>query len=321
MMKTILYLLIPAMLCHASAMAQFEYKTQNYTHNLSPVKVSFSFLNMENFITPITAGILVEGQLNDKLFYNVQLRQGYVRNFLVSSGALLTTQKESKGTVFEAGIDWPFADVIKQGKVKVATSSSFDGSYVRERYFNAVCDVRSYWAVSGGVMEYTRPKYMNSDSAEYIISGSKNIKATGENFTHFNQTTFGAYGGIAHRKIRKAIVVSNGVSYRRFYSTKFYAQLLIGGTTVGDIIYNKQTYKIDNAKQMPIGYRLGWQWDQMGVVTGFEFGKMPGVNLDTPVKKDALSKIFVNNPFLNYARVTFHFNLWNSDKNYFSQKK
>jgi hypothetical protein len=90
---------------------------------------------------------------------------------------------------------------------------------------------------------------------------------------------------------------------------------------VDDIIYNSKTYVIDNAKKMPVGYRVGWQWDQMGVVTGFEFGKMPGVYLDVPAKKDDLSTIFSNNAFLNFFRVTFHYNIYNADRNYHMKKR
>lgn len=298
-------------------MAQINYTTENKTHELSPFKISLSFLNFEQLFTPITAGIMVEGKIKDKLFYNVQLRQGYIRNFLIPKDHLITKQKESKGTVFEAGADLIFWDQIKPGKVKVVVSSSYSGyNTTTETYFRADCDVRKYWAVSGGIMEYVRTKYLNSDSTEYIISGDTRIKPTGENFSHFTQSTFAIYGGLVHRKIKKAIIRTDGWSYRRFYSTKFYIQMLVGATKAGDIIYKDQTYKIDNVRQMPLGYRIGWQWDQMGVVTGFEFGKMPGVNLETPTKGSQLDKIFIHNPFFNYIRLTFHFMIYGNDKNY-----
>ncbi|MDB5119601.1 MAG: hypothetical protein JWN56_819 [Sphingobacteriales bacterium] len=296
--------------------AQVEYKTKNYTHELAPLKVSVSFLNMEDILTPITAGILVEGQLKDKLFYNVQIRKGYLRNFNIQAKDLLTTKNENKGTVFEADIDFPFSDITKSGKVKVITSTTFDGTYLGEKYFKANAEIRSYWALSGGVTNYSRPKYLKSDDSEYFGSVVQASTDTESKFIPFNIVTSGLYAGIVHRKIRKAIVTTNGTSYRRFYSKKFFAQFLVGSTSVKDFVYNDQTYKIANAKQVPFGYRLGWQWDNMGVVTGFEFGKLPGVTYETNVEKDELSKIFINNPFLNYARFTFHFNVFNADKNY-----
>ncbi len=289
-----------------------DYKTENKTHDLSPLKISISFLNIEQILTPITAGILVEGQLKDKLFYNAQFRQAYIRNFTISKDKLLTTQKESNGTVFEAGADLVFRNKTKKGKLRVVTSSNGTS----ESFFMADAEVRKYWALSGGVFEYTRPKYVNSDSSEYIISNNQDLKAPKDHFLHFNQNTFGIYAGLVHRKIKKAAIVSDGTRYRKFYSTKFYMHVMIGATKVGDIIYTNNNYKVDNAKQMPIGYRLGWQWDQMGVVTGFEFGKMPGVRLDTPVEKSEIDKIFKSNPYLNYVRLTFHFNVFGGDKNY-----
>ena len=304
-------------------LGQINYTTENKTHELSPFKVSLSFLNFEQLFTPITAGIMVEGKIKDKLFYNAQLRQGYIRNFLISKNHLITKQNESKGTVFEAGVDFVFWDKIKPSKVKVVISSSYSGyNSITETFFRADCDVRKYWAVSGGIIEYTRTKYLNSDSVEYIISSKTNIKPTGENFTHFTQSTFGMYGGLMHRKIKKAIVkTDDGYNYRRFYSTKFYIQMLVSITKASDIIYKDETYKIDNLKQIPLGYRIGWQWDEMGVVTGFEFGKMPCINLNTPAKSSQIDKLFIHNPFFNYVRFTFHFTIYNGDKNYHMKQK
>ncbi len=319
-MKTSLpaILLLLAIFSCTIADAQPAYTSTSYTHELSPFKVSLTVIGMEDILTPVTAGLLFEGQLKDKIFFNVQIRQGYIRNFLIPKSGLVTTQKESKGTVFEAGIDLPFSDKIKSGKVKVTTSLdlSYDRNYLLEKYFKADCDVRKYHAFNGGIMYYNRPEYINSDSAFYIISGNENIQAPKDQYTHFNQSTIGLYTGLVIRKIKKALVKNEGVSRGVYYSTKFYAQALIGSTSIGEIVYNNKPYKIDNAVQMPIGYRIGWQWVQNGVDTGFEFGKMPGVKLETPVEQSQLSKIFVHNPFLNYLRLTVHFTLFNGDKRY-----
>lgn len=316
MKKLIFYLFAITIFYCNSSFAQIQYTTENKTNHLSPLKVSFSFLNFENVILPITAGVMVEGNVATKLFYNVQFRQGYLRYFFVPKEKLITTQKESKATYFEAGVDFAFSDKIKQGSVKVVTESSNDGTYVHEKYFMANCDVRKLWLLSGGILDYKRAKFVNSDSSYYIISDNQTIKAPKDYFTHFNQNTFAIYAGITSRKIKKAIVHSDGWKYRRFFARKFYAHALIGVTNVGKIIYKDETYKITNAKQQPLGYRIGWQWDEMGVVTNFEFGKMPGVQLETPVEKTQIDNIFVNNPFYNYFKLTFHFNIYGGDKNY-----
>lgn len=292
---------------------QVNYETVNKTHDLAPFKVSFSILNFENILTPITAGIAVDGHLKDKLFFNFQFRQGYIRNFTVSKDKLMTTQKESKGTYIEAGIDLPFYEKTKKGKLHIVTSSNGNS----EQFFKADCEVRKYWAINAGIIEYIRPKYVNSDSSEYIISNVNTFKAPKDHFLHFNQSSTIVFAGLTHRKIKKALVKSEGTVYRRFYSTKFYIDALIGATKVQDFtLAGSSTMKVDNAKQAPLGYRIGWQWDQMGVITGFEFGKMPGVNLETPVEKSEIDKIFKSNPYLNFMRLTFHFSIYNNDKNY-----
>lgn len=165
-------------------------------------------------------------------------------------------------------------------------------------------------------MYYKRPEYVNSDSSFYIISEGEEIKAPKDFYTSFNQSTGGIYAGIVKRKIRKVVVTRPGLYNRLYFAKKFYAQALIGRTSVNDIIYNNQTRTVDNIRQMPIGYRIGWQWDENGVVTGFEFGKMPEVELETPVEQSSLNKIFSHNPFLNYMRVTFTFTLFNGDSRY-----
>ena len=316
MKNLFLYTFAIVVLYSNRSLSQINYNTENKTNDLSPLKASFSFLNFENFILPITSGLMVEGNVATKLFYNVQFRQGYLRNFFIAKEKLITTQKESKGTFFEAGADFAFSDRIKQGKVKVITESSSDGTHIYQKYFMASCDVRKLWLLSGGILDYKRAKFVNSDSSYYIISDNQNIKAPKDNFTHFNQNTIGIYAGISSRKIKKAIVRSDGWKYRVFYARKFYAQALIGVTSVGKIMYKNETYKITNAKQQPLGYRIGWQWDEMGVVTNFEFGKMPGVQLDTPVEKTQTDNFFINNPFYNYFKLTFHFNIYGGDKNY-----
>lgn len=307
---------------NATQSQTISYKTENYTHHLAPFKLSISLLNFESIITPITAGIMLDGHIKDKIFYNVQFRQGYIRNFTISEEKLVTTQAESNGTYFEAGVDLVFAEKIKNGKVKLVTSSSTYGNTTSQTYFKADCEVRRYFALSGGVIQYIRPKYINSDSSEYIVSNGVDIKAPKDKFLHFNQSTSGLYIGISKRKIRKVIVKADDErNYRAFYSTKFYLHALIGTTSIDDIIINNQTFKIDNAKQNPIGYRMGWQWDQMGVITGFEFGNMPGVTLETPVVKSEIDQIFKFNPFFNYMRFTIHFSIFNNDKNYYIKNK
>lgn len=183
-------------------------------------------------------------------------------------------------------------------------------------FFMAKCEVRQFWALSGGVVAYNRPKYVNSDSSEYIISGTTNLKAPDKKFLHFNQSTVGLYAGFSKHKIRKAAVTTtdDGVRYRDFFSKKFYVHALIGSTNAGDITLAGKSYPITNSKKNPLGYRIGWQRHEGNSILGFEFGKMPGVYLDTPVKKSEIDKIFKSNPFLNFMRFTFHFTIYGGDR-------
>ncbi len=298
-----------------------EYKTQNNLHDLAPVKISLAVLSMETFLYPITFGGRVEGQILDKLHYQANYRQGVIRNFMIPSDNVLTTQKESKGLYIDGSVELVFRDKTKTGKVKVITDNYNDGLYSSQKYFMAGCDVRRYWALSGGISQYARPKYVNSDSSEYIISGGNIFLPAKDKFYHSNISTTSIFAGLTFRKIRKSVVNSGGYNYRRFYAKRFYIQLVSGLTSVGKFTYNDQSYKIDNIKQDPLGYKIGWQWDEVGVVTGFEFGKQPGITMNIPKGSEDISNIFINNPFLNYMKLTFHFDLWNTDKNYHQKNK
>jgi hypothetical protein len=90
----------------------------------------------------------------------------------------------------------------------------------------------------------------------------------------------------------------------------------MGNTSAKDIEYDGMNLTIDNVKQSPWGYRIGWQWDQNGAVTNLEFGKMPNAVLVVPGEMSQLDKLFTNNPYFNYLRLTFQFNIFNGDKNY-----
>ena len=309
--------------CFAAKLSaqSIEYKTQNNLHDLAPVKISLAVMSMETFLFPITFGGRVEGQILDKLHYQANYRQGVVRNFFIPKDEVLTTQKESKGLYIDASAELVFRDKTKPGRVKVITDNTYNSLYSTQSYFIADCDARRYWALSGGISEYARPKYYSRDSSEYIISDGQNLLPPEGKSYHSNISTTSIFAGLTFRKIRKSVVNSGGYNYRRYYAKRFYIQLVSGISTAGDIILNDKSFKIDNIKQDPLGYKIGWQWDEMGVVTGFEFGKQPGITMNIPSSQEAATDLLLNNPFLNYAKLTFHFDLWNSDKNYHQKNK
>lgn len=314
LMKRILAIAGFIIVYHSVLSQSVSYRVENHTHELSPYKISFSFMNLETGFFPITAGLAAEGQVNDKLYWSMQFRKGYIRNFFIPASNVLTTQKESRGRIFEAGAEWVFSDEDDQGALKIVTDQTSYGNYISQNYFIAGCDKRKYWAWSGGIMQYVIPHYVNGTDSAYILSGAEKIYAPGENYFHFNLNTFGGYAGITKRKIRKAAVISDGWRYKRFYSTRFYVHMLIGASAAGDVIYNNRTYTVDNLEQFPLGYRIGWQWDEMGAITGLELGKLPTAGLKTNSSStDALGKL---SRYYNYFRLTFHFTIINGDKQY-----
>jgi hypothetical protein len=308
-------LLILFIVCNwfiSPAIAQYDqnYTIENKTDQISPFKISIAPFNFEQFFVPLTSGISFEGHIKNKVFYDIQYRMGFMRNFMVTEGEMATSQEESFGRLAEAGFYLVIRDKIKKGKLKIVYSSS----YGADNYFNAACDYRKMWGLTFGAMLYNRATYISRDSSEYVISGTNHIMAPDEKFIHFNQTTQAFYAGIVRRKLKKAVINSHGKNYKRYLSNKFYLHGLFGNTVADDIIFNNISYKIDNATQIPMGYRIGWQWDQKRTEVCFEFGKMPGVYLKTPYEKKDPDLYIKDNPYLNYARLVVSFNIINGDR-------
>ena len=67
-----------------------NYRVDNRIDQLSPLKVGLTLVGVENFLTPITAGVSVDYRLIDHLTLNGQVRIGYLKNFLLNESALVT---------------------------------------------------------------------------------------------------------------------------------------------------------------------------------------------------------------------------------------
>lgn len=290
-------------------------QSEDKTHDLSPFKISVSIYNFERLFVPMTAGVMVEGVLKDKLYYNVQVRKGYVRNFFIPFSDILTKQRESKGFVFEGGAEYYFSEKMKSGKVRITTG----GGYNYTEYFNEYVDKRVLWGLGAGVHEYSFARYFGNDPAEFPISNGVKMMPPDGKFYHTNQSTSGIYVGITHRKTKKGKVANGGYNYFYHYSTRFYIQGLFGLTASGPMLIDGKSYTVENMKQSSVGYRVGWQWDQMSAVTNFEFGKWPYAFAKTEVARTGKSP--VNSPYFNFVRLTFHFNVFQGDKTYHLKRK
>jgi hypothetical protein len=293
------------MLMNAQAQV-VKYNVDNRTDQLSPFQIGLTLLGMENFMTPITAGVYADFRLTDKIVLNGQVRKGYIKNFLIGE-SIASTQEPGKGFYMEAGADLLLLDKVLPGKGDVTVDFS------STKFFKAATDKRRMIGFSGGVFEYSRPRYCFCDKEEYVISNDNFIKAPADKpLFVYAENTMGIFAGITRINIRKSIITYNQNTVKYYRMNKFYLQALIGRTGTGNFTFNGTDYKIDNAEQLqPIGYRIGWFVQEKSISAGLEFGVMPG----TYLKTTELPTVETNY-YPNYFKFTFGIVLFGSDMRY-----
>jgi hypothetical protein len=298
-----------------------SYKADNQTKKLAPVKVGLTLAFASG--NQIMAGGLVQGNLMDRLFYHGEYRKGLVRGFsnagMAGTEDLLTTQSETKGGYMEAGAEWAIVDKMGEGKFKVVTDQSMN----MERSFRATVDMRKLVTVGGGIFSLSHAYYLGDDSANYFMSGSTMLRPTKDKILHSNINTAGFFAGVSLRKIKKAAVSSGGYRYRNFKATSWSFQVMSGASRMQDIVVGGKTYKIDNAKSAPLGYRILWRADRGPTSTCVELGKMPHIAFsnDNPPDLSMFGTEGIST-FVNYFRLSFNFILYGNDRKYgLKQKK
>ncbi|GAA4460317.1 hypothetical protein GCM10023093_02740 [Nemorincola caseinilytica] len=307
--------------CYAATAQMVDYKTDDQTKKLAPVKVGLTLAFASG--NQIGAGGIVQGCLMNKLFYGVEYRKVLVRGFsnagVAATGDLQTTQTEKSGRYMEAGAEWAIRDKMDQGKMRIVTSSNMTS----ERYFHATCDLRKLITVGGGFFSYGHNYYMERDSAHYFTSGTQKLQPAQDKIFHSYISTAGFFGGVSFRKIKKAAVSSGGYRYRNFKATSWSFQVLSGPSKMQDITVGGVTYPINNANSAPLGYRVIWRADRGPSSTCVELGKMPHIAFSN----DNLPDLSLFGPegissFVNHFRLSFNFILYGNDRKYgLKQKK
>jgi hypothetical protein len=309
-MKKALFILLVAFACSKANAQTITYTVDNYTDKLSPIKPSLTLMTLEGLIPQY--GFTIEGAIGKRLGYNTVFRRDYVRNFFTSEDEIGNIDVERKSNYFEAGIDFFLTNKIKEGSspLKIVTSSSSYGSYSYTRYFTAYVDKRTQFGLHGGVYYFNKGIYTKQTTDDnYFTFTAKNTTTLPDDRNYIvNTNNTAVFAGLIFKKVRKATVHSDGWKYYRHYGRRIYLDALIGGASLKDVVANGETYKVEAVNSSPIGYRIGFEWDQMGVVTGFEFGMRPGPQTGII-------------PGFNYFNLNFSFNIFNGDKRYAMRNK
>lgn len=303
-MKKALFILIVAFACPTANAQTVTYTVDNHTDKLSPFKPSLTLLALDA-IKP-QFGFTIEGAIGKHLGYNTAFRHDYYKKLFTPKDNLVNPDDIRANNYFEASVDFFLTNKVKEGSspLKVVTSSSNYGSYSYTRYFTAYVDKRTQFGLHGGVYYFNKSVFaQNSDNGDFTLTDNNGTEAPKTSAYTINSNNSAFFAGLVFKKVRKAAIHSDGWVYYRHMGSRIYLDALVGGATYRDVVANNTTYTAKAVNSSPIGYRVGFEWDQMGVVTGFEFGMRPGPQL-TAI------------PGFNYFNLNFSYNLFNGDKRY-----
>lgn len=302
-MKKIIFISAFLMLGGTLQAQEVTYKAENFNNTLSPFKVSLSAMFYRSILQPAFGGT-VEGVIANRVAYHGTFLYSPWNNFAIQHEHMNDAgDKFKKEKYFEAGADLFLFSWTKEGKGKFKVTTSNDG--VTERYFIARTDIRKTFAVRGGVVNYNLVRYYNYEDLTGTVGGKEGEMA----FRNF--TMIGGYAGVAFRKIKKARITSGGWIYYKNHQRIFYMDVMTAGGVGNAINYQNTEYKPDS-KIDALGYRMGFQWDQQGTITTWEFGKQPSPTSpkDLPMAK-----------YYNYMTLGFSFTLFGGDKRYGMKEK
>jgi hypothetical protein len=283
-----------------------SYTTVDYTDKLSPFKLSLTLLGLDAMAPQ--AGATVEGVIGKRIGYNVCYRRNLSKYaFITNKNYVLNKTDVKFSNYIEGGIDYFLFDKIKDnGSVNVTTSEWVNGNTSYTKSFKAIVKKRKQKGIHLGLINYNRMFFTSSDTLEV-----GNIEFTNDNGKKLKpqRATYGTnsinnvlYAGFVFKRVIKSTVSSEGWRYYKHFSRRFYVDVLFGSTTFNNIEVNGVSYTATSSKINPLGYRLGFEWDGMGCVVGFEFGMRPGVQYVMP--------------YYNYFNLNFSFNIINGDKRY-----
>lgn len=282
-----------------------DYTVTDFSQNLSPFKISAT-VALEAILPQY--GFLIQGTIGKRLGYSATYRRNMSKFLFMADQDEVGNPEDIKtGQYFEADVDFLLTDKSKAGaKAKITTESNV----YSEKSFIARVNKRRQWGLHGSFFTYNRPYFTGANPNEgNLITLSQNNIDFVPNGTSYgsNMRNFGLSAGIVFKKTKKSTVHADGWNHFFHQGFRFYVDALFGITSFEDVVVNSVRYEARATDSTPIGYRLGFEWDQMGVVTRLELGSRPGVQFLYP--------------FYNYWNLNFSFNLYGGDKRYGMKSK
>jgi hypothetical protein len=298
MRKVIGSLCLAAFFLFKTQAQSVEYTTKNYTKQLSPLKLSVIGLSLDNFRPQF--GLLAQGA-SGKLGYTVMFRTDFFKNAFIPKTGVVNVENLKPAWYAEATADYFFVDDVKENEGKLRLDVEGTGG---KKYYYADCDIRKQIGFHAGLQNYSLTTISKNDpEATHNWVTKSGTPPSNSSIFLFNSNSTGLIAGLVFKKVRKATVNSDGWNNFRHLGRRIFLDLIVGGTSYETISSGGSTYTVKSKQPSPIGYRVGFEWDQMGVVTRFEIGQRP-------------QRFALGLPGYNYINLSFSFNFYHSDKTY-----
>lgn len=282
-----------------------EYTVKDFTDRLSPMKLSIStaFFDVGLF----QAGMLAQG-VKGKFGYTAFYHQGLSSTMMLPKDNVMNADNAKTSRFFETGVDYFFADRLKENSAHVKTEVS--STMYSTKYFQAICNKRKLTGLHGGIIHYNQTVGVkkNTEDGLYLLETVNGMPPGNDQTFYFNTRSTYLFAGLVFKKVIKNTVNSNGWNYYKHYGRRIFMDVLFGGTSMEEITSGGNTYTLATKQTSPLGYRVGFEWDQMGVVTRFEIGQRP-------------QRYELAIPGYNYIQLSFAFNVFQGDKTYAMSSK
>jgi hypothetical protein len=297
--------LIGLLACHSGLLAQtVNYTVKDFTDKLSPCKLSLTTA----FNVGLEAGILAQGAVG-RLGYTAMYQQAFSKNMFLAKENVVNPENASPVRYIEAGLDFFFSDRLRENRARVKVD--YSSTSYSSKYFMARCHKRKLTGLHGGLIRYRQTVSASDDAnAEglYNFETRQGVQPVQNQVYYFSTSSNYLFAGLVFKKVIKCTVNSGGWNYYRHYGRRIYLDALIGGTSFQPVQSGGNEYALATRQPSPLGYRVGFEWDQMGVVTRIEIGQRP-------------QRYAIALPGYNYFMLGFSFNFFKGDKTYAMSSK
>ncbi len=269
MRKLILAMLFLMVL--TAAKSQTYSTNYNAPYDITKLKVLL-LIKGESIIVPAT-GLMTRIELGKIATIDAHATRTLFYPFHKDPATMLTTNK--MGATLRMGGDFTFHFIDKLADRK--TTVLLGKEYNKKYYLKVPAKVRKIYGLRGGAYFNNEPFWVQHDAAlQHVAFEAKNDTTVFRDNALTMVTSTGVYVGLSTRRIDKLGINAEGWgNRRRNRQRELYADIMLGGTVLHDLVLTTgKTVEITAPKNF-IGWRVGASWMDNGTYVKVEFGQRP----------------------------------------------